>query len=83
MRRYVPRSPGRWVTCQCGKRSYPTRKAAKRARLALVQAGLETARTETARIGEYPCGTGWHFGHQVATRANRNDPRLKFLPGTA
>lgn len=86
-RRYVPRGTGRWVsTCPCGHRTFRTKREAKAARVALERAGLDSARSDDAKLSEFPCRAGydgWHFGHKIRRGANLNDARLTFLPETA
>lgn len=47
-----------WLTCQCGKRGYDSRKAAKRV--------LRRAHPDGTRMHAYQCDidtTLWHVGH--------------------
>jgi hypothetical protein len=61
----------------CGKRSYHTRRDARRARRA--------HHSDAKGLQAYPCpvGLGFHLGHldpQRAPRANLNDPRIRLVP---
>ena len=69
-----------WITCGCGKRGLLTRAAARRMARELRR---KDPRSET--LSTYLCdqsGGLWHVGHTNPhlQRANRNDPRLRFIP---
>lgn len=54
----VPEASSPWITCQCGKRGYSDRKAAKKV--------LKRAHPEGGQMRAYRCNvndTFWHVGH--------------------
>lgn len=67
-----------WVSCPgCGKRSYRTRRTARRV--------IRKNYPGEGGMRAYPCrmhgGLGFHIGHGPNLGRNLNDPRVRVLPG--